>query len=232
VSKILCPYHNDTEPSMHLYGEYAYCFVCRANVKTSELNLPGSAREIRAKKNPVNIRERIQQIRELPKSMIRGFELHNDNTGYYVLWPDETYYVKRMNEGKNRYVSPAGVQRPLFTFYKRVTVDPKSVLVIVEGELNAMSLRASITDDVDIVSPGSANNFVKYIREYEEYKRVLIITDLDAPGVVFGVDLKDRLLSGRKVNIWPMERDLNEQYQEENGKEKIQTEFTKARVGL
>lgn len=231
MSKIICPYHQDTEPSLHIYGEYAYCFVCKANVKTSELNLPPSAREIRAKKNPVNIKDRIAYIRELPKKQIRGLELPYDDSGFYIIWPDETYYVKRMYFGKNRYVSPSGVQRPLFKFYKRVTVT-NEILVIVEGELNAMSLRASISDDVDIVSPGSANNFVKYLREYEQYKRILIIFDLDAPGVVFGVDLKSRLLTGRKISVHPMERDMNAIFEEENGKEKVRQEYEKARVGL
>ncbi len=227
--KILCPFHNDTEPSMHVYGEWAYCFVCQANVKASELNLPPSAREIRAKKNPVNIKERITYIKSLETKTIRGLELPYDDTGFYIVWSDESYYVKRTWTGKSRYVSPSGVVRPLFKFYKRVTV-ANELLVIVEGELNAMSLRQSITDDVDIVSPGSANNFVKYIKEYESYKNVLIIFDLDAPGVVFGVDLKNRLLTGRKVSVHPMERDLNVILETE-GKEAVQEEYKKA-VGM
>lgn len=217
MSKILCPYHNDTTPSMQIYGDWSHCFVCKANVKTSELNLPGNIKEIRAKKNPTNIPDRMRYIQSLPIQEIRGINFHFDDRGYYITWPGKNFYKRRNFDGTdNRYVSPVGVPKPLFVY-------PGSAkhLLIIEGEINAITLHNSLYGDFKICSPGPASDLLRYIKYYLEFNRITIFVDRDAPGVVFGSQLKDLLLKNNKhVQLVALEKDFSDVFMEE-GEEKL-----------
>lgn len=205
--KVICPMHNDHEPSMKIYGEWAYCFVCQAQMRTTDLNLPGSAQEIREKKHPTNVPNMIEYIKSLPQMEIRGHKFHVSDSGYYFLWPHGNFYKKRnFDDSKGRYVSPRGVSKPLFVY-------PGSAkhLLIVEGEINAMSLHTSVFGEYKVCSPGPAADFVRYIKYYLQFKHITIFVDKDAPGVIYGTYLKDILLRHNKhTKLVAMERDYNE----------------------
>lgn len=191
MGKILCPVHNDHEPSMHIYGKYAYCFVCHANMLASELNIP-EGRTI-PKPEPTNIEERLKYIRTLPTKIIRGLQLPYDNSGYYITWNNAAYYKRRNFEGRTRYIAPSGVKPPLF-----VCPGTETHLLVVEGELNALSLFESSYGEYKICSPGPASDFMRHIKYYLGYSKITIIADHDAPGIVFGCQLKELLHKANK----------------------------------
>lgn len=222
MKRVICPFHLDTNPSMVIYSEWAHCFVCHAHVLTSELTLPNAFEE-RVKQDPVDLPRALSRINNLPRADIRGFYLPYDKYGYYILWPNGDYYKRRnYDEAKGRYTSPAGIKKPLFVY-------PGSAkhLIIVEGELNAMSLHDSVYGEYKICSPGPATDMMRYIKYYLQFKFITIIVDHDAPGVVFGVSLKEMLLKERKrVNLITVKVDYNELYQN-GGADLVKSQFEK-----
>lgn len=221
VRTILCPFHFDTNPSMRIYSKYSHCFVCNAHVLTSELDLPEHARII-PKSDPTNVYERIKHIKTLPTKLIRGFNLHTDAHGYYIVWPNETYYKRRNYFSKNRYTAPSGVKPPMFSYN-----DSSKHLVVIEGELNAMSVQLSSYGSYKIVSPGPASDFMRHIKYYQPYKRITLIVDHDAAGIIFGCQLKDLLLKSSKyVNLVTCPVDYN-QILQDSGEEAVREQFEK-----
>lgn len=221
MKTILCPFHNDTRPSMRVYGEWSHCFSCGAHVMTSELNLPERARIV-PKPEPTNVVERIKQIKSLPKKLIRGFELHHDNQGYYIIWPSETYYKRRNYFSKNRYTAPSGVKPPLFSY-----ADNAKHLIVVEGEFNAMTLNAAVFGDYKVVSPGPASELMRHIKTYLKYQKITVIVDHDAAGIIFGLQLKDTLLrEGKYAKLITCNRDFN-QILQDSGEEAVREQFEK-----
>jgi 5S rRNA maturation endonuclease (ribonuclease M5) len=219
--KIICKFHNDTTPSMHLYGDWGYCFVCHAQVKRSELDLPGNIKEIRAKKNPTNIPETLQYIETLPVQEIRGIKFHFNDRGYFIVWPSKNYYKRRNFDGTDtRYIAPVGVTAPLFVY-------PGAArhLIIVEGEINAITLHNTVYGEFKICSPGPASNLLRYIKYYLQFSRITIFVDRDAPGVVFGSQLKDVLLKNNiNTQLITVEKDFNHVFTEE-GEEGVRRLF-------
>ena len=220
--KILCQWHDDSTPSMEVYSDWAYCFVCGTSVRTESLHLP--ADQIQSARKPADLEANLAYIQQLPKKAIRGLNLPYDSSGYYIVWPDGKFYVKRTWTGEARYISPRGIPRPLFTSGKK-----NDTIVIVEGELNAASLKESIGEvGVDVVSPGSAPNLSKFLDRYLAYKTIIIISDRDAVGVVYGLDLKEKLTKANKKVIYhAVKKDFNEILQTQ-GKEAVQEEFIRA----
>ncbi len=222
--KVLCPVHEDHEPSMHIYGENAYCFVCKASIPSAELNIPENKHIPRPE--PTNVPDRIKYIQGLPTKMIRGLQLPYDNSGYYVVWPNIQYYKRRNFEGKVRYIGPSGVKAPLF-----VCPGTASHLIICEGEINAMSLYDCVNMDereFKIVSPGSASEMMRHIKYYLGYSKITIIADYDAAGICFGYQLKDLLLKNRKsVILALMKEDFNRILQDE-GPDAVRAKFEEA----
>ncbi len=230
--KILCPFHKDTNPSMHVYEEYAHCFVCGGRAKTEDV-LSGAEIEV-IKKEPTNIPMELDRVRRLPKIHTRGLLLPADSEGYYIVWPDESFYKKRLFEGKQRYIGPRG-RRPTPFIYK----GSKEAVVLVEGELNAMSLyegcQLNLAKGVNwltIVSFGGVNNITDYINYSLQFKRIYVIVDRDIPGVIAGVKFKDGLLKHkRRVDqLIAVDNDINEILQKE-GKEGV-SRWWKETVGV
>lgn len=217
--KILCPYHQDNTPSLHIYGEWAHCYVCQAHCLTSELNLPEYlAPTIRPE--PTNVKERLKYIQGLPTKMIRGLQLPYDNSGYYVVYPVSEYYKRRNWEGKTRYIGPSGVKAPLY-----VCPGTASHLIICEGELNALSLYQALWGDYKIVSPGSASEMMRHIKSYLLYNKITIIADWDAAGAVHAGALRDHLLKARKTcRLILMTDDFNS-ILEKHGEEEVRARF-------
>lgn len=216
---ILCPFHNDTRPSMRLYGKFSHCFSCGAHVLTEELDLPEHAKII-PKKEPTNITGMIRYIETLPKKDIRGFKLHTDDLGYYIIWPEKNYYKRRNFSGNARYTAPSGVKPPLFVYG-----GSSKHLVIVEGELNCMSAYKATWGDYKLVSPGPASDMMRHIKVYSYYHKITIITDYDAAGIVFGCQLKEHLLKMNKhAKLVTIRQDYS-QILQDRGEEAVREQF-------
>ena len=210
--KINCtsPHHDDRTASMEIYEDAGYCFSC-GWVDRSIGDI-----EHGKKKDSENIEEKIKYILSLPKSKIRGLLLPSDLLGYYIVWPDNTYYKCRTYSGQARYIGPRGHRAPL---YKLGT--NKDALIIVEGELNALSLYEAKVTQATVVSPGSANEMLRHLDTYLTYSYIAVIVDYDRPGISNGLRLKDTLLKrGKQVRLLAVTKDLNQLY-EEKGKEGI-----------
>lgn len=226
--KIHCPSHADTNPSMHVYADRAFCFVCGYNCSSDEVTTAEERVTIKHEKS--DIIQDILHISALPVKLIRGLMLPYDSSGYYVIWPDKKYYKKRLWDNTSRYVSPRGFSPPLYTFNGSCK---RRVLILVEGELNCISLAKSIGTSDTIASPGSAGNFSKYLDYYLTYDCIVAIFDKDAAGLTAGIRLKEELVFRKptmNLKLIPIERDYNDVLQQE-GPEKVKSLF-KASVGL
>jgi DNA primase len=228
MPKIHClnPEHRDKNPSMEVYPDGVYCWVCGYNSDLSKVptELIGvTIEELKHKKEKENIQEKFAYIDSLDKRKIRGLDLPADSSGYYVCWPDRKYYKLRRYDDRPRYVGPRGHRPGLFR------IEPEHVsksLVITEGELNSLSLQKAIPDHrFCIVSPGSATELSRHIDYYSKFSSVCIIVDKDAPGVYYGLELRKKLLgNNRRVILEAVEKDFN-QILQDSGPEAVKLEF-------
>jgi 5S rRNA maturation endonuclease (ribonuclease M5) len=229
MQKIHCvnPNHNDENASMHLYEETAYCFACNFTIPIEEVLNEEEIKKIRKETRPKeDIQAKLREIKTHPIKRIRGLSLHSGPAGYWILWPDNSFYKFRTEGMATRYIGPRGHKPPLF----RCRPEPadKKIIIIVEGELNALSLDLGInSDNIHIVSPGSAGNLVSYISYYIRYDTVFIIVDYDKPGVDNGDKLRKELLSRKKrCRLIAVHEDFNELLQR-GGVELVKREFMK-----
>lgn len=216
--KINCvnPNHIDEVPSMHVYPERAFCFSCGYSVPSEEVASPQELKSLQ--KEPTDVQTVLKYIQNLPVARIRGLFFPFDSTGYYVVWPTNDFYKKRLASGKSRYIGPRGHKPPLYIYR-----DSPSKLVITEGEINARTLYATRATTASVCSPGSATELLRHLISYLTYDQITIIVDKDIPGVVNGLKLKDKLISlGKTPKLIAMEKDLNQMYEEE-GNEAIKT---------
>lgn len=212
--KIRCPDpdHNDTNASCAVYADgTAYCFGCNKYFKDLVDPTPTEP------KYKEDINEKLEYIRTLPTASLRGIILPFDNKGYYLVWPSGDYYKLRNwynTDSGTKYLSPSGHTKPLFKLYSGYYTRN---LVIVEGEINAMSLK-TISPRYDIISPGSATGFtdpamVSSLHLLSNYDNILLCVDVDAAGLAAALKLKSmhtlRNLSAI-VTIYLMEKDFNE----------------------
>lgn len=206
--RLLCPNHNDTTPSLHVYPEWSHCFVCGYRCPTDKLDVNYTPVVNRA--TPQDVESRLAYIKNLPIVHTRGLRLPADTLGYYIVWPNAQYYKHRLYNGKRRYMGPAGIRAPLLE-YKPVSTIPDTI-VLVEGEINALSLKAAYTDhNLVIASPGSCAEFERHYNTYLSYKRICIIVDYDNPGVGHGYVLKQRLMKDKKqVELIAVSPDIND----------------------
>lgn len=212
TKKYLCPKHEEKTPSANAYHDGYHCFGCGARGPLSDLGLPAGERiEITYVED---IAASINRIRALPKQEIRGFSLHADDRGYYLLWPDSSYYKRRVYgaEASSKYRGPSGHTKPPFV----VSEGNGDRLALVEGEFNALSLSA-IEPPTDIISPGGAGDFysksgTKHLYGYARYARVDVIVDADAAGAQAAIETKARLvtLGCSDVRIHLVEKDFND----------------------
>lgn len=202
--KINCPAHEDRTPSLHVYEDGGFCFVCGYRCSLEELDVDPEI----VRKEPTDVGAEIQRINSLPRRGIRGLELPVDSSGFYIVWPGMDFYKKRWFRGDVRYTGPRGIRPPLFTY----PGSDKSVLIIVEGEMNAMSLKQAFPDTTaTIASPGSASELLRHLYDYLNYSYTYAIVDYDPAGVVNGVALKDELLRrGKRVELITLKQDFND----------------------
>jgi len=188
VKQINCVFHKgDNTASLTLYtdGRY-YCFGCTASGKCSDLGLDIQGEITNARPRPrEDIRQSLERIANLPTKPIRGLNLPTDDSGYYIVWPDRSYYVKRFFDSANsgrKYHSPSGHTKPLFQL-----TGTTDCLVVVEGQINALSIRSALPD-LECCSPGGAGDFTKseyagYRGYYRSFRKILILADADTPGL-------------------------------------------------
>jgi 5S rRNA maturation endonuclease (ribonuclease M5) len=225
--KVLCPNHEDTNPSMYVYPERAYCFVCNFSCPSEEV-LNGEEIQ-KLKKEPEDIQETIRYIKTLRKVYHRKLEFYSNGQGYYIIWPNGSYYKFRRYTGDTRYYGPVGHKTPLFVLKD----EGYKTLFIVEGEINALSFKqAYVQDEWTVCSPGSATELPRHLEFYLRFNDIYVIVDKDPAGVVWGLKLKNELLSrGKKVQLVALEKDLNDIWQE-TGKEGIEETLRKEGLDL
>jgi 5S rRNA maturation endonuclease (ribonuclease M5) len=188
--KISCPggTHEDVNPSCGVYSDgNGYCFACNTTFRDVVKPDPTVIKYVE------NVPEKVKYIQSLPKQTIRGFELPFDSAGYYILWPSLDYYKLRRwdnNHSLGRYLSPSGVTKPWFV----ANQSKSKTLVLVEGEINAMSV-AKVLPTTQVISPGSASNFSdaysrNKLTELTGYSKVVLLVDADGPGFEAAIKVK------------------------------------------
>lgn len=233
TKKYPCPHHEEKTPSAVAYSDHYYSFCCGRSGPLSELGLaPG----VRIETTYVeDIASSIRAIQALPKQSIRGFELHADMRGYFLIWPSNDYYKRRVYgaESGNKYRGPSGHKKP--PFYAQVR-NSSEQLILVEGEFNALSL-TTLEPLATVISPGGAGDFYssrgqKNLADYAPiHNRIDVVVDADAAGAQAAIETKSRLivLGCPDVRIHLVERDFNDIHVQ-NGKEALREEVK--RMGL
>lgn len=235
INQEQCKFHQgDNTPSFKYYSDgSAYCYGCQKYQPPgtyNEYTIPESERE------PVyveDIKASVRRILDLPVSRIRGLDLHVDSTSYYILWPDHSYYKRRFFDhtaGGGRYKNPAGHMQGALVANMG---EPRGAAIVVEGELNALSIGRAFPE-ITVISPGGVSNFSdehlqKYWTLYNQYDRLLVIVDDDRPGVAAGLEFRLLLESRKKITkmfrfekgvdsndvlVWYGEKELRRQVEE------------------
>lgn len=233
--KIICPYHSvggrpESTPSLVIYDSHFHCFSCSAHGPLSQLGMKQIPEE--SKEPPENIDESLYRINNLELRKIRGLPFRSDADEYYIVWPYGKFYKARKHQGdaEPRYRCPRGVPKPLLVLYPG-----KRACIIVEGEINAISL-AQVVDSADgytIVSPGSASEFAskKYLPEYASYSKIVVVADKDRAGAAAIIKLKPLLLkTTRDVTHVLVDKDFNDRLVQD-GQEKLRA-FVEENLGL
>lgn len=214
IERVVCPFHEERTPSCVIYPDGKYhSFCCGRHGLAKDLGyaVPQEA----TPKYVEDLSVTVPAILELPVQKVRGLALHASDDGYYILWPDRDYYKfrsYRTDVGGAKYKGPAGVPKPMF----KANIVPSDRLVIVEGEINSLSL-AKVRPDLCVVSPGGAGDFYskrtlnKDLEFYRRYRSVVIIVDADKAGAVAAIQLKAALMAvDRTVEIKMMSPDAND----------------------
>lgn len=212
--KIICPFHQEDTPSCVLYSNGYFCFGCGARGKLEELDgieLP--PREELEPEPPEDLVAAFARINSLEQTEVRGLKFPADHRGYYLCWPDQSYYKLRVWEPGSgpKYLGARGHKRGLFWARQ----EGHQTLVLVEGEINALSI-AKAVPGVDVASPGGVGDFtVKKIKHkltsYCRYSTILVVADADPPGATAIIEALSALWTS-KINAkgLPMSPDANE----------------------
>lgn len=178
--------------------------VCGAHVRNEELGVESVKQ---TKKLPENVKLSLSHIQSLPTKRIRGLQFHcEDSRAFYITWPNTEFYKKRNLQGKSRYTGPRGVKPPIFLYE-----GSKYKIVVIEGEINCMSVKSVYNGPETICSPGPASQFPKFIDLYKNYKRVILILDKDPTGIAYGEETKNKLLElGKRCDSVYLDTDYND----------------------
>lgn len=228
--KKLCPYHNsgnERTPSLHIYPDGGeFCFAC-GHYKKGSGNGQETDEEAKFKED---IEDTLSYISGLPRTTLRGLEFPTSGVGYYLMWPGKPYYKLRLfSEEKSKYRCPPGHSKPLYVLGSGQWDRP---LWIVEGEINALSLKEVCEDN--IVSPGGVGDFCRssYLTDYTGYGRIVIAVDNDAPGAKAAMQLKAKLVQHTPdVSIELCKKDFN-QILCDDGKEGLQKAYLELRTRM
>lgn len=226
LRKVNCEKHPDNTPSLALYSDGSgYCFSCQtrfSDIGEKVFTVPEPLEDMD---------ESVKRILELPTTSVRGLDLHFDNMGYYIVWPDKSYYKHRqwlVGEGYPKYRNPKGVPQPWLTLTKPKPNLTQPYCVIIEGEINAMSLNA-VRPDIDVYCPGSAGAFklnksTITFTALESYDKIFLVADKDTAGISAVLKLKKEIIEYNPwVELKLVKPDYNDILQQ-NGKEGLKKE--------
>lgn len=191
MKHIKCRWHEEDTPSLYIYPNAYHCFGCGKHGPLSDLGL--LQEDVPEEKPKENLEYSIKYIKSLPIKLIRGLVLPYDDKGYYIVWDNGEYYKRRNWEGKPKYKNPSGHKQPPFWARR----EGHNVLIVVEGELNAMTV-AHCLQGVDVVSPGASSQFnskklISYLTKYYRSSIIVIIGDRDAAGAEAVINLSSSL---------------------------------------
>jgi len=233
LKRILCQFHQEKTPSCILYPDgYFKCFSCGAYGKTSSLK-GVDHEEVESRPRFVeDVQASIARIEVLPKRWIRGLELHADSDSAYVIWPDRSYYKRRLLGAAphgDKYRCPTGVPKPLFV---RRPERPSPIGIVVEGELNALSIWEA-RQDLNVFCPGGAGDFYsnsiqKHLLTLTHCVTLLVYCDRDKAGATAAIKFKALAMKHVKdVRVHLLETDFNDLLQTPNGKEAINARISR-----
>lgn len=236
LRRILCPNHTERTPSFVIRDDgWGHCYGCGHREFLPQYK--EDREDIPKEEHCEDILQSLLYIDSLPKKLIRGLDLPYDHLFYYIVWPNALYYKKRLKdvgERKSKYLCPKGHRKPLL-----IANSGDSTLLVVEGEINALSLALAFPEHT-VVSPGGTQDiwsnagglkFKDYLAYYKSFRNLYILVDDDKAGLSSGMELTAHLLSeGNKTSLIPMSEDANH-ILEHHGKEKLRSEISK-RMGL
>lgn len=237
IKRIRCMFHEEKTPSLVVYKDHAFCFgACGKRYSLEEIGEKPTHDQKPASTYVENIQASIHRIQSLPQKEIRGFSLHFDFSGYYLVFPCKSYYKFRSFSDKEdhvgKYRGPSGHSKPAFQAQVTNHLDR---LILVEGEFNAMSL-ALLKPDADVISPGGAGDFYsrskqKDLQKYAMYARVDIVVDEDAAGVQAAIECTAQLIANGCLSVKShlVKKDFNDIYVQD-GLEELKR--TAERMGL
>jgi hypothetical protein len=217
---------------MQVYENGLYCWVCKARMTHEEYaKLTGNQLEkslVVEAKPKEDIGKMMAYIAGLPLVSVRGLLFPTDSHGYYIVWPDGSYYKRRnISEDGPKYKNPSGVRAPLLVCNASAGVE---YLAIVEGEINALSVAAACPG-LTVCSPGSAGDLPRRenLQFFSTFRRHLIVVDEDEAGAMGAIQLSSMLrehsLHTQIVMFKKKAKggvgDPNEQIQEAKGKEEL-----------
>lgn len=197
--KVHCPLpgHLDRTPSCDVRYDPPYCFTCSKQVPWDLLK--GVKKPDYDPSYEVeDLEASLRVIKALPKERIRGFSFPSDGKGYYIVWPDDSYYKRRNWEGP-KYYGPKGHSEPLFWAKQGAS---NKALWIVEGQINAMS--AALVLHCDVVSPGGVAGFnkVPQLAGIDRYQTIVVVSDRDRAGNRAGIELCGTLRARHPYVSW------------------------------
>lgn len=187
VGKIKClnPAHEEDTPSLAVYDDGSgYCFGCQSYFR--RVSQPKTVSSVEKE----DIAAKIGVISSLPVVNFRGCSFPHDREGYYIVWPDKSYYKLRYWAPKGpKYKSPKGHQKPWFWASHKGS----RTLALVEGEINAISLSRAVS--FDVVSPGSIGDFINgamkdSLHMFRSYDTIYVCVDKDV-GVTNALKFKE-----------------------------------------
>lgn len=179
--KIICPYHDEQTPSCVLYPDSYYCFGCGAHGPLSDLGEGYENARIPPKPKE-DISKTMAYIQALPVKEIRGLMLPYDESAYYIVWPNQEYYAKRLfspSERGSKYIYPSGHSVQPYIFNSGT-----KTLILVEGQINAISL-TQVYKNYTVVSLGGTSSFSEKMLLpilKDNYDRCHVFVDNDAAG--------------------------------------------------
>lgn len=187
------------------------------------------------KKEIEDLNEKMVYIRSLPTEPIRGIVFPFDTSGYYIVWPSGDYYkLRRWSSADNgsKYHCPSGHSKPIYVIS---SLKSSRNLLIVEGEINALSIGTTLPT-FDIISPGGVGNFtdnsmISELNKFTYYDTIIICVDEDTAGLQGALKLKKILYKHQSVQaeviINLMEKDFNQLLVEygKNFKDAVKKEF-------
>lgn len=208
MQRILCPVHEEETPSCVVYHDHWRCYGCGASGPLSQLGLKGTSAISRPP--PVDLPSELARIRALPLVTVRGLRLPADADSYYVVWPCGGYYKRRKffpGDGP-KYIGPRGHKKPPLWARREAG---SATLVLVEGELNALSLAQACTH-ADVMSPGGVGDFKEtLVYAVAGYTRYILVLDRDKPGLDAGQKMRNWLLKLTPyVDLHLVQPDLND----------------------